>query len=125
MGLRFRVHRRDLPGRPDIVLPKYRTVVFVHGCFWHGHKGCARAVLPKSNSEFWTEKIRRNRLRDRHVCAALKKLGWRVVVLWQCQIGNMDAAAVKLGAALKRMGGVRTRVSSRKLVRRSVKSRPV
>jgi DNA mismatch endonuclease, patch repair protein len=83
MGLRFRVHRQDLPGRPDIVLPKHRTVVFVHGCFWHGHADCARAALPKSNSEFWKEKIGRNRLRDRRVYAALRKLGWHVAVLWQ------------------------------------------
>lgn len=102
MGLRFRLHRQDLPGRPDIVLPKHRAVIFVHGCFWHGHRGCTRAALPKSNSAFWEEKIRRNRLRDQRARAALRKLGWRIVVLWQCQIGNIDVATAKLAHALKR-----------------------
>jgi DNA mismatch endonuclease (patch repair protein) len=105
MGLRFRIHRDDLPGRPDIILPKYHTVVFVNGCFWHGHQGCARGSLPKSNSEFWKEKIRRNRLRDRRAYAALNKQGWCVVVLWQCQIKDIDRTIAKLEAALKRISG--------------------
>jgi DNA mismatch endonuclease (patch repair protein) len=118
MGLRFRIHRRDLPGRPDIVLPKYRIVVFVHGCFWHGHKSCSRAALPKSNSEFWKEKVRRNRLRDGRAYAALNKLGWRVSVLWQCQIKSMDAATAKLQLALKRTTSTQAIARGRKSVKR-------
>ena len=96
LGFRFRVHGSQLPGRPDIVLPKHRTVIFVHGCFWHAHNGCRKSSLPKSNVAFWKEKIERNRLRDRRTYASLKKLGWRVVILWQCEIGNLDAALVRL-----------------------------
>jgi DNA mismatch endonuclease (patch repair protein) len=96
LGFRFRVHGSQLPGRPDIVLPKHRTVIFVHGCFWHAHNGWRKSSLPKSNVAFWKEKIERNRLRDRRTYASLKKLGWRVVILWQCEIGNLDAALVRL-----------------------------
>jgi DNA mismatch endonuclease, patch repair protein len=101
MGLRFRIHRQDLPGRPDMVLSKHRTVVFVHGCFWHGHADCDRAKLPKSNSKFWKNKIKRNRLRDRRVNAALEDLGWRVVVLWRCEIRSLDAARARLALAFE------------------------
>lgn len=86
MGYRFRLHCRDLPGNPDIVLPKYRTVVFVHGCFWHQHPGCRRATTPKKNSEFWEVKLRRNRERDQEAIRNLRNEGWSVVVLWECEI---------------------------------------
>lgn len=91
LGLRFRLHRSDLPGSPDFVLPKHAVAVFVHGCFWHGH-GCRRSKLPQSNVEFWTSKVEKNRVRDRKARRALAKLGWRVVTLWQCELSNPDAA---------------------------------
>ena len=85
MGLRFRLHRKDLPGRPDLVFPKHRLVVFVHGCFWHRHQGCRYAYLPKSNVAFWSEKFSENVARDARQEAALKALSWRVLVIWECE----------------------------------------
>jgi DNA mismatch endonuclease (patch repair protein) len=84
VGLRFRLHRRDLPGCPDIVLPRYRTVLFVHGCFWHRHKNCPFAYTPKSRTGFWKTKFERNLARDRRVSHQLRRLGWRVIVVWEC-----------------------------------------
>lgn len=86
-GFRFRLHRRDLPGRPDIVLPRFRRIVLVHGCFFHGH-GCHRSTIPKHNAESWAEKIRRNQARDARVVQGLEALGWRVTVLWQCVLDD-------------------------------------
>jgi DNA mismatch endonuclease (patch repair protein) len=85
MGLRFRLHRSDLPGRPDLTLAKHHTVIFVHGCFWHRHPGCMKASTPKSRQAFWNEKFQANRARDTRVQLALKKLGWRVLVIWECE----------------------------------------
>lgn len=85
-GMRFRVQVRKLPGNPDIVLTKYKTVIFVNGCFWHGHEGCRYFRLPKSNIEFWEEKIERNVARDVRNEGELKALGWRVVRVWECEI---------------------------------------
>lgn len=90
-GLRFRVQVRKLPGTPDIVLPKYKTVVFVNGCFWHGHDGCKYFRLPKSNVEFWKEKIEKNIERDTRNEAELKALGWRVIRVWECDIKAITA----------------------------------
>ena len=87
-GLRYRVQVRKLPGNPDIVLAKYKTVVFVNGCFWHGHEGCKYFRLPKSNVEFWKEKIERNIVRDRESTQALLNLGWRVIRVWECELRN-------------------------------------
>lgn len=87
-GLRFRVQVRKLPGTPDIVLPKYRTAIFVNGCFWHGHEGCKYFRLPKSNVEFWKEKIERNIERDRESMQALFDLGWKVIRVWECELRN-------------------------------------
>ena len=87
-GLRFRVQVRKLPGNPDIVLPKYKTVIFVNGCFWHGHEGCKYFRLPKSNVEFWKEKIERNIARDRESTQALFNLGWKVIRVWECELRN-------------------------------------
>lgn len=87
-GLRFRIQVRKLPGNPDIVLPKYKTVVFVNGCFWHGHEGCKYFRLPKSNVEFWREKIERNIERDRDTIQALLDLGWKVIRVWECELRN-------------------------------------
>jgi len=84
-GFRFRLHRKDLPGRPDIVLPRYRTVVLVHGCFWHRHPGCRASRVPGTRSSWWEAKLERNVARDVEVAAALSSLGWRVVVVWECE----------------------------------------
>lgn len=91
LGFRFRLHRRDLPGTPDIVLPRHRTAIQVRGCFWHGHSkpGCPGARIPKSRVEFWTTKIQGNAERDKRSDAALRKAGWRVVVLWECELKNL------------------------------------
>jgi len=86
MGYRFRIHRKDLPGRPDIVLPKHKTVIFVHGCFWHRHKDCKYAYNPKSRVEFWQKKFRDNVNRFKTVEKSLKKNNWRVIVIWECEI---------------------------------------
>ena len=85
-GFRYRVNDRKLPGTPDIVLPKYRTVIFVHGCFWHGHDGCKNASTPKSNIEFWVEKIATNKRRDRIHTEQLTAQGWNVLTVWECDI---------------------------------------
>jgi DNA mismatch endonuclease (patch repair protein) len=87
-GYRFRLHSKDLPGRPDIVLPKYRTVVFVHGCFWHRHPGCRFAYTPKSRVAFWNDKFRANVGRDRRNARALRAIGWKVITVWECQAGS-------------------------------------
>ncbi len=86
LGYRFRLHRKNLPGKPDIVLPKYKAIIFVNGCFWHQHKGCSRANLPKSNRNFWSKKLKENSERDCRVQMGLKELGWRVLVIWGCEI---------------------------------------
>lgn len=90
-GLRYRLGGAKLPGRPDIVLPKYRTVVFVHGCFWHGHE-CPLYRLPKTRPEFWADKIGKNRIRDLRVAAELEALGWRVLTVWECSLRGKSAS---------------------------------
>jgi DNA mismatch endonuclease (patch repair protein) len=90
LGYRFRLHRADLPGKPDIVLPKYRTVVFVHGCFWHRHPDCRFAYTPKSRVDFWNAKFTRNVERDLEVQEELHKLGWKIVIIWECQTKSID-----------------------------------
>ncbi|HAN42078.1 MAG TPA: very short patch repair endonuclease [Sphaerochaeta sp.] len=85
-GFRFRKNDKRYPGHPDIVLPKYRTMVFVNGCFWHGHEGCKYYTVPKSNTEFWVSKIKRNQERDRSDCEELEKNGWNVITVWECQL---------------------------------------
>lgn len=84
-GFRYRLHVKDLPGKPDIVLPKYRTVIFVHGCFWHGHN-CHLFRLPSSNRDFWRAKIKQNQENDRKAVRALRKDGWRVIAVWECAL---------------------------------------
>ena len=93
-GYRFRLHCKDLPGKPDIVLPKYRTVIFVHGCFWHGHM-CKKFKWPKTRQKFWREKIEGNIERDKKAIAELEKLGWRVKVIWECDLSSFDAQTLK------------------------------
>ena len=85
-GYRYRLNVKDIPGRPDIVLRKYRTVIFVNGCFWHGHVGCDKFVMPKSNVEFWQSKISRNRERDLKNYKILEDCGWNVIVIWECRL---------------------------------------
>jgi DNA mismatch endonuclease (patch repair protein) len=96
MGLRFRLHIKHLPGTPDIVLARYSTVVFVHGCFWHGHH-CRRGSLPKSNAEFWANKIGKNKHRDNKVKRELAKLGWRAINVWECELRNEPKLVARLG----------------------------
>ena len=86
-GFRFRKNDKRYPGRPDIVLPKYKTIIFVHGCFWHGHD-CPAGKLPETNKEFWENKIQRNIKRDRNNIKELKSLGWEIITIWQCEIKN-------------------------------------
>lgn len=93
-GLRYRLHVRALPGTPDIVLPRYRTAIFVHGCFWHGHDCRHGAVRARTNAAFWQAKIEDNRSRDARKAASLAALGWHVETVWECEAGNVDALAV-------------------------------
>lgn len=86
MGFRFRLHASQLPGRPDIVLPRHRKVIFVHGCFWHQHPGCRRAKLPQTRAEWWKSKLTRNSQRDSETQEQLRQQGWEVLVIWQCQL---------------------------------------
>ncbi len=87
-GFRYRLNDKKLPGKPDVVLPRYNTVIFVHGCFWHGHDGCKNARIPKSNVEFWEDKILCNRERDKSNLAKLEKLGWNVLTVWECEVSK-------------------------------------
>ena len=101
MGYRFRLHRRDLPGKPDIVLPKHRTVIFVHGCFWHRHRGCKRCTTPSTNQDYWLEKLKGNAERDRKNKRLLKKLGWKVAIVWECETNNLDQLQKKIDRSLR------------------------
>jgi len=94
MGKRFRLFRRDLPGRPDIVLPRYRIALFVHGCFWHRHEGCRLSSTPKTRIEFWNDKFVTNIARDARNVAELRALGWRVGVIWECETRRPDLLAI-------------------------------
>lgn len=101
LGYRFRLHRRDLPGSPDIVLPKHRTTIFVHGCFWHRHEGCAKATVPKTRRAFWEDKFEANKVRDRKAIVALQDLGWNVQVVWECQTRNVCELETSLNRMLR------------------------
>lgn len=85
-GYRFRIHRKDLPGNPDIVLSKYKTAIFVHGCFWHYHEGCREGRIPSTNTEFWNNKLSKNIERDKWNIKSLEESGWKVIVIWECEI---------------------------------------
>jgi len=101
MGFRFRLHRNDLPGCPDIVLPRHRTIVFVHGCFWHQHSRCDKNRYPKQNRLFWERKLKRNVERDREVCVQLQKEGWKVITVWECEVSRSPSRVVaRLGEEL-------------------------
>lgn len=95
LGYRFRLHRKDLPGKPDIVLPGKKAIIFVHGCYWHGHN-CRKGQLPKSNIGYWQTKIQQNRIRDCAKNSQLRELGWQVMEVWQCELKEPDELATKL-----------------------------
>jgi DNA mismatch endonuclease (patch repair protein) len=96
-GYRFRIHRKDLPGNPDIVFPKYKTAVFVHGCFWHFHEDCREGRIPSTNTEFWNNKLSKNIERDKRNINALEEAGWWVLVIWECEIEkNIDDTIQKV-----------------------------
>ena len=101
-GFRYRKNVGSMPGKPDIVLPKYRTIIFVHGCFWHRHKGCKDATTPKTRTEFWNEKFRKNVENDRLHTQQLEDSGWRVIVLWECEINkHFEATMERLISTIK------------------------
>lgn len=101
LGYRFRLHRRDLPGKPDLTFPRLKKVVFVHGCFWHQHQRCKRASMPTSNVKFWRAKLTRNAERDAGQVAAVKAAGWRALVVWECQLRNEERLRSRLRQFLK------------------------
>lgn len=92
LGLRYRLHCKELPGKPDLVFPRYKAVVFVHGCFWHRHPGCSIATIPKSNTPFWVEKFEKNMARDAHVIEQLVEQGWTVLIAWECELSTPTKA---------------------------------
>lgn len=96
LGLRFRLHVRALPGSPDIVLPRHKKIVFVHGCFWHGHENCKRSKRPSTNIGFWDKKIAENIERDKEITAKLKELGWNTLTIWQCETKDQEKLSVLL-----------------------------
>ncbi|MCC6914904.1 MAG: DNA mismatch endonuclease Vsr [Rhodospirillaceae bacterium] len=96
LGFRFRLHSRHLPGSPDLVFPRLRSAVFVHGCFWHRHKGCRRASVPASRRDYWMAKFDRNVARDRKAIRDLRKMGWRVLVVWECQTKKTTTISNKI-----------------------------
>ena len=101
LGFRFRLHRRDLPGSPDIILPRHRVAVFVHGCFWHQHRGCPKSRKPTSNTDYWDRKLAENIKRDRQKLSKIKKLGWHVIVIWECEAKSLRALSRKFAKLLQ------------------------
>ena len=119
-GYRFTLHRKDLPGKPDIVFPRFKSVVFVHGCFWHRHKGCSKSSLPATRRDFWAAKLSRNVIRDTENRCQLRGAGWRVLVIWECQARERNVVAKKLkrfldGAHPERIAALRSRTLSKVL----------
>ncbi|WLH35011.1 DNA mismatch endonuclease Vsr [Pseudomonas sp. FP2196] len=102
LGMRYRLHGSGLPGKPDLVFPRYKTVVFVHGCFWHRHSNCSITTTPKTNTAFWVEKFEKNVARDEKNISLLKEAGWRVFVIWECEVGS----ARKAEATGERLAGL-------------------
>lgn len=100
MGYRFRLHNQRLPGKPDIVLARHRIVIFVHGCFWHQHKNCRRANMPKSNQAYWKAKLQRNLRRDATNLRVLRSLGWRPIVVWECELRDPSRLRRRMGRLL-------------------------
>lgn len=108
LGLRFRLYRRDLPGSPDLVFPKYKAVLFVHGCFWHRHGSCGLAYTPSSNSHKWAEKFNANVERDRRQVALLQQAGWRVFIVWECALRVKDSSDLLAAVAAELRAGKRS-----------------
>lgn len=105
-GFRYRLHDKKLPGKPDLVFPRYNSVLFVHGCFWHGHEGCKYFVVPKTRTEWWLDKINRNKMKDAENMALLNKKGWNVVTVWECELrpGKRENTLSSLPVKLKNNG---------------------
>jgi DNA mismatch endonuclease (patch repair protein) len=102
LGLRFRLHRKDLPGTPDLAFPKWRTAIFVHGCFWHRHPGCSKASTPKTRADYWRHKFESNVQRDKKNVKMLRKRGWLVLTVWECETKNVESLGAKLTQAFKK-----------------------
>lgn len=120
LGFRYRVNDKKLPGKPDIVLLKYRTVIFIHGCFWHGHKDCKNYTVPKTNTEFWVAKVARNQERDQEVWRKLEAKGWSVIIVWECQLkkASLDITVKRVAAEIVQNGeAYRAAQEERKRVR--------
>lgn len=100
-GFRFRLHNRELPGKPDVTLPRYRVALFVHGCFWHNHEACAAGRMPSSNVEYWQTKISRTKMRDREHAAGLAGMGWRVLTIWECELADEAQVTAKMEGFIK------------------------
>jgi DNA mismatch endonuclease, patch repair protein len=100
-GFRFRLHKKNLPGKPDIVLPKYKAVIFIHGCFWHGHKNCKYFVVPKTRTRWWINKIKGNKETDKRNDRRLVKVGWKIITLWECQLKPQNVNRTLSGLPLK------------------------
>ncbi len=126
VGLRFRLHRADLPGKPDLVFPKYRVALFVHGCFWHRHPNCRKSSTPKTRTTFWDNKFAANVARDRQVIKALRRIGWRVVVVWECQTkdAGLLAKAIARVTAYRPVTAVRTQSARKRGKGDSMSQRP-
>ncbi|KTE36430.1 hypothetical protein ATE62_14640 [Sphingopyxis sp. HIX] len=107
LGYRFRIHVGRLPGKPDIALPKYRTAIFVHGCFWHRHAGCKVATVPKTRQDFWQAKFEGNIQRDRRNASELEAMGWQVIIVWECETRDIDRVAEALESALRSRSNAR------------------
>lgn len=112
-GFRYRINDHRLPGSPDIVLPKYHTVIFVHGCFWHGHEGCKYYTIPKTNTDFWTAKVARNKERDQETWRQLEAKGWSVIIVWECELKKavLDATVSRVQAEILANGEAHQKVS--------------
>lgn len=107
-GFRYGLHNKKLPGSPDIVLRRFKTVIFVHGCFWHGHENCLCYRLPKSNVDFWRSKVERNRARDERVQAELRAMGWRVLIIWECELKTKEKRALTFQKLSNILSGIYT-----------------
>ena len=121
-GFRYRLNDKHLPGKPDIVFPKYRTAIFVHGCFWHGHKGCKYYTIPKTNTDFWIAKISRNQERDQEVWRQLEAKGWFVIIVWECQLktARLQETAEAVASEIRKNGEIYQSIQSdRKIARAS------
>ena len=122
LGYRYKVNDKRLPGSPDIVLPKYKTVIFVHGCFWHGHKDCKNYTVPKTNTDFWVAKVRRNQKRDQDVWRKLEAKGWSVIIVWECELekNRLPDTVAHVSAEIKANGAL---YQQRKVERRVERER--